>query len=136
MSKPSNSGVLVDRPVRPTTARRTVLKGSAVAGALGGASVLGMSAPAFARAPGKRVTVLGGGMAGLTAAHELAERGLQVTVFEPTAWGGKARSIPVAGMRVGPRRNLPGEHGFRFRSEEPTSELPSLMRISYAVLCL
>src|SRR3546814_14359408 len=53
-------------------------------------------------------------MAGLTAAHELAERGLQVTVFEPTAWGGKARSIPVAGTRVGPRRNLPGEHGFRF----------------------
>ncbi|HEY9564938.1 MAG TPA: FAD-dependent oxidoreductase [Nocardioides sp.] len=114
MSKPTNSGVLVDRPVLPTTDRRTVLKGSAVAGALGGASVLGMSAPAFARAPGKRVTVLGGGMAGLTAAHELAERGLQVTVFEPTAWGGKARSIPVAGTRVGPRRNLPGEHGFRF----------------------
>ena len=53
-------------------------------------------------------------MSGLAAAHELIERGFQVTVFEPTAWGGKARSIPVAGTGTGGRRNLPGEHGFRF----------------------
>jgi uncharacterized protein with NAD-binding domain and iron-sulfur cluster len=53
-------------------------------------------------------------MAGLTAAHELAERGFQVTVYEPSAWGGKARSIPVAGTGRGGRRDLPGEHGFRF----------------------
>jgi uncharacterized protein with NAD-binding domain and iron-sulfur cluster len=60
------------------------------------------------------VAVLGGGMAGLTAAHELAERGFQVTVYERNALGGKARSIPVAGTAAGGRRDLPGEHGFRF----------------------
>ncbi len=53
-------------------------------------------------------------MAGLAAAHELAERGFTVTVYEPTALGGKARSIPVAGTAAGGRRDLPGEHGFRF----------------------
>jgi uncharacterized protein with NAD-binding domain and iron-sulfur cluster len=58
--------------------------------------------------------VLGGGMAGLTAAHELAERGFAVTVYERNALGGKARSIPFAGTAAGGRRDLPGEHGFRF----------------------
>ncbi|HEX7717855.1 MAG TPA: FAD-dependent oxidoreductase, partial [Marmoricola sp.] len=60
------------------------------------------------------VAVLGGGMAGLATAHELAERGFEVTVFEPKAWGGKARSIPVPGTGTGGRADLPGEHGFRF----------------------
>ena len=46
---------------------------------------------------GKRVAVLGGGMAGLAAAHELVERGFSVDVYERKALGGKARSIPVAG---------------------------------------
>src|SRR3546814_19838228 len=91
MSKPSNSGVLEDRPVLPTTDRRTVLKGSAVAGALVGASVLGLSAPAFARAPGKRVPVLGGGLAGLTAAPQPAARCLHVQVIAPHDGGGLAR---------------------------------------------
>ena len=61
------------------------------------------------------VIVIGGGVAGLTAAHELAERGFKVDVYEtrPT-WGGKARSQPVAGTGVGGRTDLPGEHGFRF----------------------
>ncbi|MFG1612253.1 NAD(P)-binding protein [Nonomuraea wenchangensis] len=34
---------------------------------------------------------------GLSAAHELAERGFQVTVYERKALGGKSRSIPVPG---------------------------------------
>jgi uncharacterized protein with NAD-binding domain and iron-sulfur cluster len=72
------------------------------------------AAPGFARAAGRTVAVLGGGMAGLAAAHELVERGFDVTVFEPTAWGGKARSIGVPGSASGGRRELPGEHGFRF----------------------
>lgn len=63
---------------------------------------------------GRRVAVLGGGVGGLTAAHELAERGFAVTVFECRALGGKARSIPVPGTGVGGRADLPGEHGFRF----------------------
>jgi uncharacterized protein with NAD-binding domain and iron-sulfur cluster len=53
-------------------------------------------------------------MGGLAAAHELIERGFEVTVFEPKALGGKARSMPVPGTGAGGRLPLPGEHGFRF----------------------
>jgi uncharacterized protein with NAD-binding domain and iron-sulfur cluster len=61
------------------------------------------------------VAVLGGGVAGLSAAQELAERGFAVTVYEQRdAPGGKARSIPVAGSGTDGRADLPGEHGFRF----------------------
>jgi 15-cis-phytoene desaturase len=61
------------------------------------------------------VAILGGGVAGLSAAHELAERGFGVDVYESKpVLGGKARSIPVAGSGTGGRRDLPGEHGFRF----------------------
>ena len=92
--------------------RRSVLQGVGVAA---GAAALatGPLSPALA-VTRKRVAVLGGGMAGLAAAHELAERGFQVTVYERNALGGKARSIPVAGTAAGGRRDLPGEHGFRF----------------------
>jgi uncharacterized protein with NAD-binding domain and iron-sulfur cluster len=62
-----------------------------------------------------QVIVIGGGVAGLTAAHELSDRGAGVTVYEQRSdWGGKARSQPVSGTAVGGRRPLPGEHGFRF----------------------
>jgi uncharacterized protein with NAD-binding domain and iron-sulfur cluster len=62
-----------------------------------------------------RVVILGGGVAGLSAAHELAERGLSVQVFEQRdVPGGKARSTRVPHSAVGARRPLPGEHGFRF----------------------
>lgn len=76
----------------------------------------------------KKVVILGGGVAGMSAAHELIERGFEVEVFErKTIPGGKARSlsaglssglVPVlpqakrAATTVGP--SLPGEHGFRF----------------------
>src|ERR1700757_4022329 len=75
-----------------------------------------------------RVIVLGGGVGGMSAAHELVERGFEVVVLERGELpGGKARSIPVvddgedtsghqlAGGAVGPiEHRLPGEHGFRF----------------------
>src|SRR4029079_3829100 len=79
----------------------------------------------------KRVVVLGGGIAGMTAAQELAERGFDVHVVErrPAA-GGKPAPAPAmdpfdpgaapwARNTVEPRdavarRVLPGEHGFRF----------------------
>src|SRR5215212_28368 len=62
-----------------------------------------------------RVAILGGGVAGLTAAHELAERGFDVVVLEAREIpGGKARSLPVPGSGTGGRADLPAEHGFRF----------------------
>lgn len=61
------------------------------------------------------VAVLGGGVAGLTVAHELAERGFDVTVYEHRdAFGGKARSMPVPNSGTNGRPDLPAEHGFRF----------------------
>jgi uncharacterized protein with NAD-binding domain and iron-sulfur cluster len=75
------------------------------------------------------VIVLGGGIGGLSAAHELSERGFSVRVFElRDVPGGKARSVVVPstaprqnvgavhlGILAAPtRRDLPGEHGFRF----------------------
>lgn len=99
------------------TTRRTFLQEAAVVGA--GAAVAGSAFPATGAAAavskkGKKVAVLGGGMAGLTAAHELVDRGFDVTVYEPVAWGGKARSIGVPKTGKGGRKDLPGEHGFRF----------------------
>jgi geranylgeranyl pyrophosphate synthase/uncharacterized protein with NAD-binding domain and iron-sulfur cluster len=77
------------------------------------------------------VVVLGGGVAGLSAAHELAERGFQVVLIEKTGIpGGKARSSPVMPVGQSPWKAeprypsisqpgahvdwVPGEHGFRF----------------------
>ena len=93
--------------------RREVVRSGAAAGAA--MAVWGAPA-AFARRSASKptVAVLGGGMAGLTAAHELAERGFAVSVFERTALGGKARSMGVPGTAAGGRKPLPGEHGFRF----------------------
>jgi uncharacterized protein with NAD-binding domain and iron-sulfur cluster len=62
-----------------------------------------------------KVIVLGGGVAGMSAAHELAERDVEVVVYETRAIpGGKARSLPVPESGKQGRRNLPAEHGFRF----------------------
>jgi uncharacterized protein with NAD-binding domain and iron-sulfur cluster len=63
----------------------------------------------------KKVIVIGGGVAGMSAAHELAVRGdFDVVVYELRSIpGGKARSMP-AKPGTGTRGPLPGEHGFRF----------------------
>lgn len=80
-----------------------------------------------------KVVILGGGVAGMSAAHELAERGFRVSVYEARAIpGGKARSIRIKEAHVFPdgpdgtepsypipssqdgRKQLPGEHGLRF----------------------
>ena len=63
-----------------------------------------------------KVIILGGGVAGMSAAHELIERGFEVEVYDRHKQypGGKARSVnvPVAGHEQ--NEPLPGEHGFRF----------------------
>ena len=63
----------------------------------------------------QKVIILGGGIAGLSAAHELIERRFEVEIYEllPIA-GGKARSFPLPGSGTDGRKDLPGEHGFRF----------------------
>jgi geranylgeranyl pyrophosphate synthase/uncharacterized protein with NAD-binding domain and iron-sulfur cluster len=75
-----------------------------------------------------RVIILGGGVAGMSAAHELIERGFEVVVLERSELaGGKARSMPVVDDGEGTSghqlasgavgsvdHRLPGEHGFRF----------------------
>lgn len=75
-----------------------------------------------------KVVVLGGGVAGMSAAQELIERGFEVVVLERRhIAGGKARSVPVADDGRGSaghqlvddgmasiEHHLPGEHGFRF----------------------
>lgn len=59
------------------------------------------------------VAVFGAGIAGLTAAHELAARGYHVTVYDAAdSVGGKARSQWV--RLNGGKAIFPGEHGFRF----------------------
>lgn len=60
------------------------------------------------------VVVIGGGVGGLSAAHELVDRGFTVDVYEARPdFGGKARSQPHGAAPPG-RKALPGEHGFRF----------------------
>lgn len=100
-------------PSASTITRRRLLRDGAAAGAL-----LAAGPAPLARAIGRpvragHVAVLGGGVGGLSAAHELVERGFKVTVYERRALGGKARSMGVPGSARGGRRRLPGEHGMR-----------------------
>ncbi len=84
----------------------------------------------------KKVVILGGGVAGLSAAHELIERGFAVEVYETKKIpGGKARSIPVPNTGSmgpnGPRKPLPGEHGFRFFPRFYKHVVDTMSRIPY-----
>ncbi|MDO3650767.1 hydroxysqualene dehydroxylase [Nocardia mangyaensis] len=94
--------------------RRSFLRGTVAAGVASAGAVAGAPGVALGAPPGRRVAVLGGGVAGLSAAHELIERGFEVTVYEARAFGGKARSVGVPGTGRDGRPDLPGEHGFRF----------------------
>lgn len=63
----------------------------------------------------RRVAVFGGGPAGMTVAHELAERGFQVDLFERhDVLGGKVRSFTHPDTGIGGRPDLPGSMGGHF----------------------
>jgi 15-cis-phytoene desaturase len=80
-----------------------------------------------------KVAILGGGVGGLSAAHELIERGFAVSLFERNdVFGGKARSLYVPNSGVGGRIELPGEHGFRFFPAFYRHLPDTLMRIPFA----
>ncbi|RTE02857.1 phytoene dehydrogenase [Paenibacillus whitsoniae] len=80
----------------------------------------------------KKVAILGGGVAGLSAAHELITRGYDVSVYEfKSIPGGKARSMPYTGSGVGGRRDLPGEHGFRLFPRFYRHVIDTLKNIPY-----
>lgn len=80
----------------------------------------------------KTVIVLGGGVGGLSVAHELAERGFAVRVFErKPLFGGKARSVEVANTGTQGLKDLPGEHGFRFFPNFYKHVTDTMKRIPY-----
>ncbi|MEA2438637.1 MAG: hypothetical protein QOH76_61 [Thermoleophilaceae bacterium] len=112
--------------------RRELLRDGAAVGAAGVFASYGMAGAKPRRRSRRRVAVLGGGVAGLTVAHELAERGFQVTVYERRAFGGKARSFGVPGTASGGRRRLPGEHGARFIPGFYANLPDTLRRIPFA----
>lgn len=61
-----------------------------------------------------KVIILGGGVGGMSAAHELVERGYEVEIYDlGDLPGGKAKSM-YHGSAVGENGRLPAEHGFRF----------------------
>jgi uncharacterized protein with NAD-binding domain and iron-sulfur cluster len=100
--------------------RREFVRG---AGALAAAGVISTSIPARALAgvarskAGRSVAVFGGGPAGMTVAHELAERGFRVELYERHAvLGGKVRSVRQAGTGVGGRPDVPLNSGGHFFS--------------------
>src|SRR5690606_21357570 len=64
---------------------------------------------------GRRVAVVGGGLAGLTAAREIARAGSEVVVFEAEErLGGRARTDDLDGIRVDPGAQLYGSMYSRF----------------------
>src|SRR3546814_6912696 len=93
------------------------------AGGLGLGVALGRQRPVEIRLPGR-------GRLGVGVAQEdqFAHRAGQTGSGE---WG-----MGNEGTRGTARRPVLEDRGYRVRSEEQTSELQSLMRISYAVFCL
>jgi uncharacterized protein with NAD-binding domain and iron-sulfur cluster len=80
----------------------------------------------------KKVLVIGAGVGGLTAAHELAERGYEVTVIEQDhfAGGKSATQYPLVKMRGRPVQ-VPAEHGFRLFPSFYKHVIETMQRIPF-----
>src|SRR3546814_5749046 len=78
-----------------------------------------------------RLLILGSGPAGWTAAVYAARANLKPVVVTGLQMGGQLMTTTEVDNWPGDAHGLMGP-----RSEEHTSELQSLMRISYAVFCL
>ncbi|MBP0027620.1 MAG: FAD-dependent oxidoreductase [Roseofilum sp. Guam] len=79
-----------------------------------------------------KVAIFGGGVAGMSAAQELIERGFEVEVYELREIpGGKARSINVPHSAAPRKKPLPGEHGFRFFPGFYRNVTDTMKRIPY-----
>jgi uncharacterized protein with NAD-binding domain and iron-sulfur cluster len=126
----------------PDMDRRKFLAGTAAAttaGALATSPAAGLVRRVSARPAAdprysgeRHVAILGGGCGGLSAAHELVERGFTVDVYERySVPGGKCRSIPSLGTGTGGRADLPGEHGFRFFPGYYRHVIDTMARIPY-----
>src|SRR3546814_5025520 len=91
------------------------------------------------------VVIIGGGSAGIATAASMLKRrpSLDIAIVEPSedhyyqpGWtmvGGGIFEAPATHRTMA---SVMPEHATWLRSEEHTSELKSLMRISYAVFCL
>jgi monoamine oxidase len=134
-------GRLIERRAgRQGPSRREVLRAAAAAGA---ALLAGGAGPAFARRSGPRVAVVGAGLAGLAAAHELAAREYDVTVLEARGRvGGRVltfrdlvpgRTVEGGGELIGSNHRVWAAYAERFGiemrdvSEEEDREAPILI---------
>src|SRR3546814_9215745 len=83
---------------------------------------------------GRRIAVIGTGASGVQIAQEAAKCAEKLTLFQRTPILG----LPMRQERLTEDIQQRDKQGYPaiFRSEEHTSELQSLMRISYAVFCL
>lgn len=127
--KTNNKNASIENP-----RRREFLSKAALA-----ASAVGMQYPfikivrAQTQSRARRIAILGGGVGGLSAAHELVERGFDVSVYESQfIGGGKARSFPAQSTGRDGRADLPAEHGFRFFASFYTHLPDTMSRIPFA----
>ncbi|MFB8796249.1 MAG: NAD(P)/FAD-dependent oxidoreductase [Microcoleus sp.] len=90
-------GMISDRPANFRISRRHLLHGGlAAAGAVAAATLTGEGEGAFAQQQGRSpILVVGGGIAGLTAAYRLRQGGVRADLIEATnRIGGRIRTVP------------------------------------------